>query len=56
MLQKAGLVTSQPPSNTDELLAMVKQLFVTYENLDEILRATALSEQAYELRKEVLLL
>ncbi len=54
MVQKAGLTTSLPPQNTDELLMMVKQLFVTYENLDEILRAAALSEYAYELRKEVL--
>ena len=54
MMQKAGLATSQLPRNTDELLAMVKQLFVTYEDLDEILRAAALSEYAYELRREVL--
>ena len=54
MVQKVGLATSQLPRNTDELLAMVKQLFVTYENLDEILRAAALSEYAYELRKEAL--
>ncbi len=54
MVQKVGLAASQLPRNTDELLAMVKQLFITYEDLDEILRAAALSEYAYELRREVL--
>ncbi len=54
MMQKVGLAMSSPPRNSDELLTMVRQLFTTYEGLDDILRAAAMSEYAYELRKEVL--
>ena len=54
IVQKAGLASSQLPRNSGELLAMVKQLFVTYEGLDETLRAAAMGEFAFEIRKEVL--
>ena len=54
MVQKTGISMSQPPHNSEELLTMVKHLFVTYEGLDETLRAAAMSEFAYEMRKEAL--
>ncbi len=54
MVQKVGFSMSQPPHNSEELLTMVKHLFVTYEGLDETLRAAAMSEFAYEMRKEAL--
>ncbi len=53
-VQKAGFGARQPPHSPEELAAMVKELFVRYEGLDETLRAAAASELGYEMRKEVL--
>jgi AcrR family transcriptional regulator len=54
LLQKIGFGQVQPPQSPEELAAMVKKLFISYEGLDETLRAAAVSEFAYETRKEAL--
>jgi AcrR family transcriptional regulator len=54
LVQKIGFGQVQPPHSPEELTAMVKKLFINYEGLDEILRAAAVSEFAYEARKEAL--
>ncbi len=54
LVQKIGFGQVQPPHSPEELATMVKKLFVSYEGLDETLRAAAVSEFAYEARKEAL--
>lgn len=54
LVQKAGLSVRQLPRNPEELIAGVRQLYVRYEGIDETLRAAAMSELAYETRKEIL--
>ena len=54
LVQKIGFGQVQPPHSPEELTAMVKKLFISYEGLDETLRAAAVSEFAYEARKEAL--
>ncbi len=53
-LQKLGAVDRQLPRNPEELIAGVKELSRRYEELDETMRAAAMSEFAYEARREVL--
>jgi len=54
ILQKLGVANRQPPRNLEELIAGVKELSRRYEELDETMRAAAMSEFAYEARREVL--
>ena len=54
LVQKIGFGQVQPPRSPEELTAMVKKLFISYEGLDETLRAAAVSEFAYETRREAL--
>lgn len=54
ILQKLGAVDRQLPRNPEELIAGVKELSRRYEELDETMRAAAMSEFAYEARREVL--
>ncbi len=54
VVQKAGFAMSQPPHSPEELLTMVKQLFIRYAGIDETLRAAAMSDLAYGLRKEAI--
>lgn len=54
ILQKLGAVNRQLPRNPEELIAGVKELSRRYEELDETMRAAAMSEFAYEARREVL--
>lgn len=54
ILQKLGVANRQPPRNLEELIAGVKELSLRYEELDETMRAAAMSEFAYEARREVL--
>jgi len=54
LVQKVGFGQVQPPNSPEELTSMVKKLFISYEGLDETLRAAAVSEFAYEARKEAL--
>ena len=42
------------PQSPEEFARMVKETFVRYGEIDETMRATAMSEFAYEARKEVL--
>jgi AcrR family transcriptional regulator len=53
-LQKLGAVGRQPPSSVEELIAGMKELSRKYEELDETVRAAAMSEFAYEARRAVL--
>jgi AcrR family transcriptional regulator len=43
-----------PPRNPEELIDIIKGLFSKYDGADEMLRAAVMSEQAYELRRELL--
>lgn len=53
LVQKVGFNTSAaPPGNPEALMVGVKQLFINYEGLDEIIRAAAISELSFALRKE----
>ncbi len=55
IMQKAGITpASPPPQNPEELIALVKDLFLTYEGTDEMLRAAAMSELSYEMRQHAL--
>ena len=54
LVQKIGFGQVQPPHSPEELTAMVKKLFISYEGLDETLRAAAVSDFSYEARKEAL--
>ncbi len=52
IIQKAGITpASPPPRSPEELSALVKDLFLTYEGADEMLRAAAMSELSYEMRQ-----
>jgi AcrR family transcriptional regulator len=54
ILQKLGAVDRQLPRNPEELIAGVKELSRRYEELDETMRAAAMSEFAYEARRGIL--
>lgn len=51
-VQKVGFSGRQPPQSPEELTSMLKELFMRYEGLDETVRAAAMSEVSYEMRKE----
>jgi AcrR family transcriptional regulator len=53
MLKIGGNMPPMPHS-PEELIAIIKMLFTKYEGADEMLRAAVMSEQSYELRKELL--
>jgi AcrR family transcriptional regulator len=53
-VEKAGRPDLRLPRSLEELTAQVRELFVKYENIDEIVRAAAMSGVSFELRKEVL--
>jgi AcrR family transcriptional regulator len=52
-VQKLGFSQRQLPHSPEELAESVKELYVKYEGLDEVMRAAA-SGLSYEMRKEVL--
>ena len=54
LIQKAGLSAMQPPNNIEELVTSVKELFVKYEGLDDLVRAAAMSDFGNEIRKETI--
>ncbi len=54
LVQKIGFGQVQLPHSPEELTAMVENLFISYEGLDETLRAAAVSEFSYEARKKAL--
>ncbi|GCE22583.1 hypothetical protein KDK_63830 [Dictyobacter kobayashii] len=55
IVQKSGIMPpSQPPRSPGELIALVKDLFISYEGTDEMLRAAAMSELSYEMRQQAL--
>ncbi len=53
-LQKIGAAGRLPPQNVEELIAGIRELSHRYEELDETLRAAAMSEFAYEARRVAL--
>jgi len=55
IVQKSGMIpASPPPRSPEELIALVKDLFLSYEGADEMLRAAAMSELSYEMRQHAL--
>ena len=55
IIQKSGInLTPPPPRSPEELIAMVKEVFLKYEGADEMLRAAAMSELSYEMRQYAL--
>ena len=55
IIQKSGInLTAPPPRSPEELIAMVKEVFLKYEGADEMLRAAAMSELSYEMRQHAL--
>ena len=55
MIQKAGMNrTLVPPQSPEELITLVRGIFLIYEGADEILRAAAMSELSYEMRQHAL--
>ena len=55
IIQKSGINLASPlPKSPEELIAMVKVLFLKYEGADEMLRASAMSELSYEMRQHAL--
>lgn len=55
LVQKAGIPSVLPsPGSPEELIALVKGLFLTYEGADEMLRAAAMRELSYEMRQYTL--
>lgn len=55
IIQKAGIKpASAQPQNPEELITLVKALFLQYEGADEMLRAAAMSELSYEMRQHAL--
>ncbi|WP_160146297.1 TetR/AcrR family transcriptional regulator [Dictyobacter aurantiacus] len=55
IVQKSGLPTvSSLPQNPEELIALIKDVFLRYEGIDEMLRAAAMSELSYEMRQQAL--
>ena len=55
IIQKSGInLTPPPPRSPEELIAMVKEVFLKYEGADEMLRAAAMSELSYEMRQHAL--
>ncbi len=44
----------QFPRNPEELTSMVRNIFLSFEGLDETIRAASVSELSYEFRKEAL--
>lgn len=54
VVEKVGRPNVQPPHSLEELTAQIRELFVKYESIDEVVRVAAMSGIAFELRKEVL--
>lgn len=53
MAQKVGFNTSAVlPQSLEALMAAVKQLFLNYEGLDEVMRAAAISELSFAMRRD----
>ena len=54
LIQKAGMGKMELPHSPQELMAGVREVFARYEGLDETMRAAAVSELGFEMRKEFL--
>lgn len=55
IMQKSGIKPPpEPPRSPEDLIVMIKDVFLTYEGADEMLRAAAMSELSYEMRQQVL--
>ncbi len=53
-VEKVGRPDLQPARSLEELTAQIRELFVKYESIDEVVRVAAMSGISFELRKEVL--
>lgn len=53
-MQRFQLAPPMPPQSPEDLVTMIRQVFSRYAESEELLRATALSEQLSETRDEML--
>ncbi|HEY0755452.1 MAG TPA: helix-turn-helix domain-containing protein [Ktedonobacteraceae bacterium] len=52
VVRKAGLAAMQPPQNPQELVAMVREMYIRSEGMSEAMKMASVSELAQEIRKE----
>ena len=52
VVRKVGLATMQPPCSPQELVAMVREMYLRSESLSDAMKMASISELAQEIRKE----
>jgi AcrR family transcriptional regulator len=52
VVRKAGLAAMQPPQNPQELVAVVRKMYLQSEGMSEAMKMASVSELAQEIRKE----
>jgi AcrR family transcriptional regulator len=52
VVRKAGLAAMQPPRNPQELVAMVREMYLRSEGMSDAMKMASVSELAQEIRKE----
>lgn len=52
VVRKAGLAAMQPPHNPQELVAMVREMYLRAEGMSDAMKMASVSELAQEIRKE----
>jgi AcrR family transcriptional regulator len=52
VVRKAGLAAMPPPRNPQELVAMVREMYIRSEGMSDAMKMASVSELAQEIRKE----
>jgi AcrR family transcriptional regulator len=52
VVRKAGLASMQPPRSPQELIAMVREMYLRAEGMSDAMKMASVSELAQEIRKE----
>jgi AcrR family transcriptional regulator len=52
VVRKAGLAAMQPPRSPQELVAMVREMYIRSEGMSDAMKMASVSELAQEIRKE----
>lgn len=52
VVRKAGLAAMQPPRSPQELIAMVREMYLRAESMSDAMKMASVSELAQEIRKE----
>jgi AcrR family transcriptional regulator len=52
VVRKAGIANMQPPRSPQELVAMVREMYLRAENIGDAMKMASVSELAQEVRKE----